>query len=86
MILWSIDPKDWKVKDGEKIANHVLSQVKDGDIILLHDMFESTTEAVDIIVPGLLNRGFQLVTVSELYEYKGEALNAGKIYNHKYSK
>lgn len=86
MILWSIDPMDWKVKDGEKIANYILSKVKDGDIILLHDIFVSTADAVDLIVPELLNRGFQLVTVSELYEYKGEVLSVGNIYRHIYSK
>lgn len=84
MILWSIDPQDWKVKNAEKIANHVLSRVKNGDIILLHDIFESTAEAVEIIVPELINRGFQLVTVSELYEYNGEILSVGNIYNKVY--
>ena len=85
MILWSIDPKDWKIQDAQKIANSILSKVKDGDIILMHDMFVSTADAVDIIVPELLNRGFQLVTVSELYEYKGEVLSVGNIYRHKYN-
>ncbi|WFA08433.1 polysaccharide deacetylase family protein [Tissierella sp. Yu-01] len=84
MILWSIDPQDWKVKDPEKIANHILSRAKNGDIILLHDIFESTAGAVEIIVPELLNRGFQLVTVSELYEYNGEILSVGNIYNKVY--
>lgn len=82
MILWSIDPQDWKVKDANKIKDHILSKVRDGDIILMHDIFESTAEAVGLLVPELLNRGFQLVTVSELYESRGEALQVGNIYSH----
>lgn len=81
MILWSIDTEDWKYRDAEKISKHILENVKDGDIILMHDMYISTAEAVEIIVPALINRGFQLVTVSELYEIKGEALEVGNIYN-----
>lgn len=82
MILWSIDPMDWKTQDPEKIANHILSRVKDGDIILMHDIFKATADAVELLIPELLNRGFQLVTVSELYETKGRVLQVGKIYSH----
>ena len=82
MILWSVDPLDWKIQDAEKISNHILENVKDGDIILLHDIFVSTAEAVEILVPELINRGFQLVTVSELYEIKDIALTVGNIYSN----
>ena len=84
MILWSIDTLDWKSKDANLIATHVLDNVKDGDIILMHDIYSSTAEAVEILVPELLSRGYQLVTVSELYEFKGEALEVGNIYNRIY--
>lgn len=80
LILWSIDPMDWKYKDAEKIKNHVLSRVKDGDIVLMHDIFTTTADAVEQIVPELINRGFQLVTVSELYEINGRSLQVGNIY------
>jgi peptidoglycan/xylan/chitin deacetylase (PgdA/CDA1 family) len=82
IILWSIDPQDWKIKDAKKISDHILARVKDGDIVLMHDIFEATAEAVETLVPELLNRGFQLVTVSELYELRGEALLVGNIYTH----
>lgn len=82
IILWSIDPQDWKIRDPKKINNHILSNVRDGDIILMHDIFESTADAIETLVPDLLNRGFQLVTISELYELRGEALEVGNIYSH----
>lgn len=84
MILWSIDTLDWKSRDAEKITTHVLDNVEDGDIVLMHDIYGSTSDAVKIIVPELVSRGYQLVTISELYELRGEALEVGNIYNHLY--
>lgn len=84
MILWSIDTLDWESRDPIKIATHVLDNVEDGDIILMHDIYESTVDAVKILVPELISRGYQLVTVSELYELKGEALQVGNIYSKLY--
>lgn len=80
MILWSIDTMDWKNKDAETIIAHVLDNVKNGDIILMHDIYESTVEAVEYLIPALINKGYQLVTVSELYESQGEVLEVGNIY------
>lgn len=54
-------------------ADKVLGQAKDGAIILLHDMEGNyqTAEALDIIIPSLLERGYRFVTVSQLFEEKG---------------
>ncbi len=70
IVLWNIDPKDWKIKDSETIANNVLTKVSDRDIILMHDTKKRTVEAVKIIVPALIEQGYQLVTISELEEVK----------------
>ena len=48
----------------------VLQQVKDGDIILMHDLYASTANAISILVPKLTDMGYQLVTVSDLYAYR----------------
>ena len=80
MVLWSIDPRDWDTKDANAVSKHILDRVTDGDIVLMHDIYPSTAEAVKIIVPALIDRGFQLVTVSELYEAKEVALEAGSVY------
>lgn len=82
MILWSIDTLDWKNRDANKVARHILDNVSNGDIVLMHDIYESTAEAVAIVVPELISRGYQLVTVSELYESKGKILEVGNIYKH----
>ncbi|HZK39826.1 MAG TPA: polysaccharide deacetylase family protein [Clostridia bacterium] len=80
LVLWSVDPLDWKSRDAKKVTDHVLSNVKDGDIILMHDIYDSTAEAVRMLIPQLIGRGYQLVTVSELFEARSETLKEGQIY------
>ncbi|MBE6114806.1 MAG: hypothetical protein E7191_06955 [Erysipelotrichaceae bacterium] len=66
LVLWTIDTRDWESKDSKKIVSLVKNTVKNGDIILFHDMYASTVEAVEILVPYLLDQGYDLVTVEEL--------------------
>ncbi len=79
-IYWSIDTKDWKTDDEEKTIDYVLKNASDGDIILMHDRVKSTAEAVKTIIPELINRGFCLVTVSEMFKLKNIPLEKGKQY------
>ncbi len=80
-ILWSVDTLDWKSRNTQKVVQHVLANVKDGDIILMHDIYESTAQAAEILIPKLIDMGYQLVTVSELYESRGVTFENGHIYN-----
>lgn len=69
LILWSLDTRDWESKNTEQIVQTVLSRVEAGDIILMHDYIgrhSKTPEALAILLPRLLERGFEPVTVSEL--------------------
>lgn len=75
LILWSIDTLDWKTRNANSTYNAVLDNVKDGDIILMHDIHSPTADAVELIVPALIERGYQLVTVSELAQYRGGLVN-----------
>ena len=79
-ILWAIDTLDWQTRNAEKTVEAILSSVKDGDIILMHDLYKETADAVEIVVPKLIEAGFQLVTVSELAEFKGKTLVSGMKY------
>lgn len=72
IVLWSVDSNDWKIKNSKTIANKVLNKVKDGDIILFHDTYERTYKALQIIIPKLIDDGYQIVTVSELEKIKLE--------------
>ena len=79
-IMWSIDTRDWQHRNAQKTINNVLSQVKDGDIILMHDIYDATADAAVVLIPELTARGYQLVTVSELAAARG-----GMAAGHKYS-
>jgi peptidoglycan/xylan/chitin deacetylase (PgdA/CDA1 family) len=70
-ILWSIDTLDWKTRNASSTVSSVLDHVKDGDIILMHSLYNQTAAAVETMVPELVRRGYQLVTVSELAAARG---------------
>lgn len=80
MIYWSVDTEDWKTRDAKKTISAVLDHVKDGDIVLMHDLYEQTAEASETIIPELIKRGYQLVTVSELAQARGVSMENGKVY------
>ncbi len=66
LYYWSLDTQDWKSRDADKVYNAVIKNVRDGDIILMHEIYDSTAEAVEKMVPKLLKEGYQLVTCEEL--------------------
>lgn len=80
VILWDVDSGDWKIHDKDKIAAGVLSKVKDGSIILMHDRHQPTVDAIEIIIPALLEQGYTFVTVSELLTRNGAPIEAGVEY------
>lgn len=65
---WNVNPNDWENPGTEKITNMVMEQTSNGDIILMHasDSVKQTAEALQTILPGLKNKGFKFVTISEL--------------------
>ena len=81
MIQWNIDTLDWKTKNADKTVQAVLSKVKDGDIVLMHELYSQSGDAAVRMIPELVNRGFQLVTVSEMAAAKGKTLEPGKLYS-----
>ncbi len=84
MARWNVDTLDWETKDPESTIQCVLyDEVKkaaDGDIILMHDIHPETIEACRTIIPELKARGFQLVTMEEMFAAKGISYEAGKVY------
>ncbi len=65
-VLWTVDPKDWCKDDASGIARTVLKNVKENDIILLHDRYKASVEAALIIVDELTKQGYEFVTVDEI--------------------
>ena len=70
-INWSIDTLDWKNRDVAWVTEQATTGITDGDIILMHDIHKTTVDSVEGIIKGLLDQGFQIITVSELMEQRG---------------
>ncbi len=71
-ILWDVDSEDWISQDPEQIAAQVLKyDYESGDIILFHDIYEESADALEKILPELIRRGCQLVTVTDMFRYYG---------------
>lgn len=81
LILWSIDTLDWRTRNAASTKQAVLDHVKDGDIVLMHDLYEATADASQTIIPTLVERGYQLVTVSELAECRGKLKNGNSYFS-----
>jgi len=77
LILWSVDPEDWKDRDTQRIVEAATQNVKDGDIILMHDIYESSVDAALQIVDRLLDQGFCFVTVEQLMRLRGAQPEVG---------
>ena len=80
VILWSVDPEDWDDKNVTRIVEHSVSNVRDGDIILLHDIYPSSVEAALQVVDRLQERGFLFATVEELAQLRHIELKEGEVY------
>lgn len=65
-VLWSVDPEDWNTDNTGQVAKSVVENVKCGDIILLHDIYDSSVAAALEIVDELKAKGFIFVTVDQL--------------------
>lgn len=69
VILWTIDTRDWDLASTEKIVKTVEKEVQNGSILLFHDYTlpgAHTLDALEILIPKLLDEGYEFVTVSEL--------------------
>lgn len=86
MVTWTVDTEDWRSRDAQKVIDYVQSYgALDGEIVLMHSIYESTVEAVRVLVPWLQEQGYQLVTVTELMAYYyGELPQPDHFYGYTY--
>lgn len=81
LINWSVDTLDWQSRDPDAVMEIVKRDTRNGSIILMHDLYSSTAEAVKKVVPWLVEQGYQICSVSEMFAAKGITLENGKVYN-----
>lgn len=65
-VLWDVDPLDWTTRNTELIVQRVLEEVEDGDIVLLHDYYDSSVEAAFRIIDALQAQGYTFVTADQM--------------------
>lgn len=80
LILWSVDPEDWRDGDVDRIVAAVTEHTRDGSIILMHDIFPTTVQAALAAVDLLLERGYCFVTVEQLMARRGIEPEDGAVY------
>ena len=81
IYFWSVDTLDWKSRNSKTVYNNVVNKAKNGDIILMHEIYISTADAVERLVPKLIKEGYQLVTCEELIRAKtGKSPTPGVMY------
>ena len=80
IILWSVDTLDWKNKNVDDILAVTKEQVHDGAIILMHDIYDTTVDAVPVVIDELRKEGYDFVTVPELAKIRGINLQSGTAY------
>lgn len=86
MVTWTVDTEDWRSRDAQTVIDYVRNYGDlDGEIILMHSIYESTVEAAAVLVPWLQEQGYQLVTVTELLAYYyGELPRPDHFYGYTY--
>ena len=81
IIIWNIDTLDWKYHNSKRIYKKVLKEANDGDIILMHDIYNATANSLELIIPELIEKDYQFVTVTELLSKKGINIEKGHVYS-----
>lgn len=82
IILWSDDSLDWKDHKAEDIKKVIMSTIKPGKIILLHDIHATTVQALPTILDALTKAGYKFVTISELFQLSSDTSKTAKTIYH----
>lgn len=80
MVLWSVDSRDWDYRNADRDYQTVMDNVFDGSIVLMHDLYPATADAVARIIPELAKQGYKFVTFSELMKIRGVDVEPGEKY------
>ena len=80
LIYWSLDTEDWRVLDADRVAQTIIDYARDGDVVLLHDSYETSVDAALQAIDALSAKGFAFVTVEELFDLMGVTPCTGCLY------
>ena len=80
MFNWSVDSLDWKTRNADSIVAQIKQDARDGYIVLMHDLYETTAEAAERIIPWLIDQGYQVTCISKMFKARGIPVEDGKVY------
>lgn len=80
MIIWTVDPEDWKYRNSATVRANVVSHAFDGAIVLMHDIYDTTVDAVAGVIDDLRAAGYEFLTVEEMAAERGYVLQNGYSY------
>ena len=80
LIYWTLDTMDWSVRNRDLVAHHIIENAKSGDIVLLHDPYDTSVEAALQTIDVLSEQGYEFVTLEELFSNAGVTPQAGHFY------
>ena len=80
LIHWSVDTRDWESLNAYSVRDAILNESYDGAIVLLHDIHSTSVDGVLMAIDTLKARGFEFVTVSELFRRRGVEMKDGERY------
>lgn len=83
-VFWSMDTSDYLTKDPEVVRSQIMKAARDGAVCCLHDTHESTVKGSLMAMDELIDEGYELVTVAELFYRRGVEMKAGSIYSKAY--
>lgn len=70
IVLWNIDPLDWKYKDKNRVAQEIIEHAHDGAIVLVHDIYKSSVEGALLAMEELQKQGYAFVTINEMAQLR----------------
>lgn len=79
--FWAVDPQDWLYRNADTVKSRIINNVSDGDIILVHDIHATTIPGSLAAIDYLQARGYEFVTVRELFRRRGVSLRSGSSYS-----
>ncbi|MGL5978204.1 MAG: polysaccharide deacetylase family protein [Erysipelotrichaceae bacterium] len=77
IALWTVDSQDWMSRDCKEVVKSTLRYAHDGGVVLFHDIYDSTADAIEVLVPKLVKQGYQIVSLEELEYYHNQTNNMG---------
>ncbi|MCL2573156.1 MAG: polysaccharide deacetylase family protein [Defluviitaleaceae bacterium] len=84
VVMWSVDPRDWEVRNVLQVRDNIVNHSMDGSVVVLHDIHPTSIEATIMAIDYMMEKGYVFVTVEELFGLSDISLYAGEIYRGVY--